>query len=119
MKLFRIFVAKVLNDALESRGVKMINCADHAEKLSLHEDSSSVFMAQELKEQIQSHKAQIQGLVLQTLGSIETVRRFTAEQVELRRYNAALDQLTSLNKQSRIYSFTFTFVRRVSASTPV
>lgn len=67
----------------------------------------------ELKEQIQEHKAQIQALVFQTVSGIETVRRFNAENVELKRYNAALEQLSALNRWSRFCSFTFTFIRRL------
>lgn len=66
----------------------------------------------ELKEQIQAQQAQIQALVLQTVSGIETVRRFNAENVEFKRYNAALEQLSALNRRSRIYSFTFSFIRR-------
>uniref|UniRef100_A0A3B4A5P8 Uncharacterized protein n=1 Tax=Periophthalmus magnuspinnatus TaxID=409849 RepID=A0A3B4A5P8_9GOBI len=68
----------------------------------------------ELKKQIQSHQAQISQLVLQTVSGIETVRSYNAENVEIKRYNAALEQLRAVKRQYGIYSSTYTFIRRVS-----
>uniref|UniRef100_A0A3B4A5Q7 Uncharacterized protein n=1 Tax=Periophthalmus magnuspinnatus TaxID=409849 RepID=A0A3B4A5Q7_9GOBI len=67
----------------------------------------------ELKKQIQSHQAQISQLVLQTVSGIETVRSYNAENVEIKRYNAALEQLRAVKRQYGIYSSTYTFIRRM------
>ncbi|KAJ0060303.1 hypothetical protein NL108_010118, partial [Boleophthalmus pectinirostris] len=70
-------------------------------------------LSTELKEQIQSHQAQISELVLQTVSGIETVRSYNAENVEIKRYNAALEQLRIVKRQYGIYSSAFTFIRRM------
>lgn len=70
-------------------------------------------LSAELKEQVQAHQAQIRALVFQTVSGIETVRSFNAENVELKRYNAALEQLSAVKRQSRIYSSIFCLIRRM------
>uniref|UniRef100_A0A8C6TM16 Transporter associated with antigen processing, subunit type t, teleost specific n=1 Tax=Neogobius melanostomus TaxID=47308 RepID=A0A8C6TM16_9GOBI len=70
-------------------------------------------LSTELKEQIQAHQAQISDLVLQTVSGIETVRSFNADNVELKRYNAALEQLSAVKRLSGIYSSTFCLIRRM------
>lgn len=70
-------------------------------------------LSTELKEKIQAHQAEISDSVLQTVSGIETVRSFNAENVELKRYNAALEQLSAVKRQYGIYSSTFTLIRRM------
>lgn len=70
-------------------------------------------LSAELKEQIQTHQAQINDSVLKTVTMIETVRSFNAENVELERYNVALQQLSAVKRQSGIYSSTFCLIRRM------
>ncbi|KAK7919423.1 hypothetical protein WMY93_010707 [Mugilogobius chulae] len=70
-------------------------------------------LSTELKEQVQAHHAEISELVLQSVSGIETVRSFNAEDVEIKRYNAAVEQLRRVKRQSGIYSSIFCFVRRM------
>uniref|UniRef100_A0A3B4A6P5 Uncharacterized protein n=1 Tax=Periophthalmus magnuspinnatus TaxID=409849 RepID=A0A3B4A6P5_9GOBI len=58
-------------------------------------------------------RSQISQLVLQTVSGIETVRSYNAENVEIKRYNAALEQLRAVKRQYGIYSSTYTFIRRM------
>ncbi|XP_072312970.1 antigen peptide transporter 2 [Eucyclogobius newberryi] len=67
----------------------------------------------ELKEQIQSHHAEISALVLQSVSGIETVRSFNAEKVEIKRYQAALDKLCGVKRQRGIYSSIYCLIRRM------
>uniref|UniRef100_A0A3B4A504 Uncharacterized protein n=1 Tax=Periophthalmus magnuspinnatus TaxID=409849 RepID=A0A3B4A504_9GOBI len=63
---------------------------------------------------VQNKYTTISQLVLQTVSGIETVRSYNAENVEIKRYNAALEQLRAVKRQYGIYSSTYTFIRRVS-----
>lgn len=71
------------------------------------------FVKQELKKQIQDCQARNEGLALQTLKWIRTVRSFKAEKDEVRRYNEALDQMRTLKRRSGTYSSAFSLIRRV------
>lgn len=72
-----------------------------------------ITLMKELKEKIQDSHAENRDLVSQTISGIRTVRRFKAEEGELRRYQEAVDRTCSLNRRSRIYSIVFCFIRRL------
>lgn len=72
-----------------------------------------ITLAKELKEKIQDCHAENRNLVSQTIGEIRTVRRFRAEEGELRRYQEAVDRMCSLKRRSGIYSVCFGFIRRL------
>lgn len=70
-------------------------------------------LSAEMKNQIQAHKAQISDLVFKSLSRIEIVRSFNGENVELKRYNTAVQQLSAVKRQYGIYSTAFGLIRRM------
>ncbi|XP_008299512.1 antigen peptide transporter 2 [Stegastes partitus] len=72
-----------------------------------------ITLMKELKEKIQDCHAENQDLVSQTISGIRTVRRFKAEEGELRRYQEAVGRMCSLKRRSGIYSIVFCFIRRL------
>lgn len=75
--------------------------------------TDSVFVKQELKDQIQECEAQNKDLAHQTISGIRSVRSFKAEKDELRRYTKALDHMCDVKRRSGIYSAIFLVIRRV------
>lgn len=75
--------------------------------------ADSVFVKQELKDQIQDCHAQNKDLAFQSISGIRTVRSFKAEKEELRRYNKGLDHMCAVRTRSGIYSASFGLIRRV------
>lgn len=73
----------------------------------------SVFVKQELKDQMQDCHAQSKDLVTQTFSGIHTVRSFKGEKDELRRFKESLDRMCAVERRSRIYSSVFCLIRRV------
>lgn len=69
---------------------------------------------QELKKQIQDCHARNEGLALQTVKQIRTVRSFRGENDEMRRYEEALQQTYTLRRRSEVYSIVYGFVRKVN-----
>uniref|UniRef100_A0A3B4A5H5 Uncharacterized protein n=1 Tax=Periophthalmus magnuspinnatus TaxID=409849 RepID=A0A3B4A5H5_9GOBI len=63
-----------------------------------------------------SHQAQISQLVLQTVSGIETVRSYNAENVEIKRYNAALEQLRAVKRHLVIRVLFLVLARRLMLS---
>ncbi|XP_017296130.1 antigen peptide transporter 2 [Kryptolebias marmoratus] len=72
-----------------------------------------ISLSTELKEQTQECHAQNKDLASQTVSGIRTVRSFSAEKDELRRYNVALDELRSIKRRSGIYSSVYLLTRRM------
>ncbi|KAM9715754.1 antigen peptide transporter 2 isoform 1-T3 [Menidia menidia] len=75
--------------------------------------SKYISLSKELKEQTQECHAQLKDQASQTIGGIQTVRSFRAEEDELRRYRLALDQLCAIKRRSGIYSAVFLIIRRI------
>uniref|UniRef100_A0A3Q1FML0 Transporter associated with antigen processing, subunit type t, teleost specific n=1 Tax=Acanthochromis polyacanthus TaxID=80966 RepID=A0A3Q1FML0_9TELE len=65
------------------------------------------------KEKIQDCHAENRDRVSQTISGIRTVRRFKAEEGEVRRYQEAVERMCSLKRRSGIYSVCFGFIRRL------
>lgn len=76
-------------------------------------DHYSRFLFQELKEQTQECHAQNKDLASQVVSGIRTVRSFSAEKDELRRYSVALNELHAIKRRSGIYSAVYLLIRRV------
>lgn len=74
----------------------------------------SLFSAlQEMRKQIQDCHAQNEGIALQSLQSIRTVRSFRAEWEEVRRYNTALEEQRVIKTRKGIYSASFGLIYTV------
>lgn len=71
------------------------------------------FVKQELKKTIQDCHAQNEGLALQSLELIRTVRSFKGESDEVRRYNEAVEQLCAVKRRLGIYRALFGIIYRV------
>lgn len=71
------------------------------------------FVKQELKNKIQDCHAENEGLALQSLELIRTVRSFKGESDEVQRYNEAVEQLCAVKRRSGIYSAMFGIIYRV------
>ncbi|CAK6976646.1 antigen peptide transporter 2 [Scomber scombrus] len=72
-----------------------------------------ITVSKEMKEQIQDCHAQNKELAHQTVSAIRTVRSFKGEEGELKRYNAALEEMGSVKRRSGIYSAVFLLIRRL------
>nr|XP_046233565.1 antigen peptide transporter 2 [Scatophagus argus]XP_046233567.1 antigen peptide transporter 2 [Scatophagus argus] len=70
-------------------------------------------LSMELKEKIQDCQAKNKVLASQAVKLVQTVRRFKAEKVELRKYNEALEQMCAVRTRKGIYSTTFCLMRRL------
>ncbi|XP_041829386.1 antigen peptide transporter 2 [Melanotaenia boesemani] len=71
-----------------------------------------ISMTKDLKDQTQECHAQNKDLASQTIGGIQTVRSFSAEEGEMRRYQQSLDQLGAIRRRLGIYSSIFCLIRR-------
>lgn len=69
-----------------------------------------------MRKQIQDCHAQNEGIALQSIKSIRTVRSFKAESEEMQRYNEALEELRVIKTRKEIYSITFGIIYKVRCS---
>ncbi|XP_037547591.1 antigen peptide transporter 2 [Nematolebias whitei] len=72
-----------------------------------------ISLSKELKEQTQECHAQNKDLASQAVSGIRTVRSFSAEKDELRRYSVALDELCAIKTRSGVYSAVYLLIRRM------
>lgn len=75
--------------------------------------SKHITLSNEMRKQIQDCHAQNEGIALQSIKSIRTVRSFKAESEEMQRYNKALEELRVIKTRKDIYSITFGIIYKV------
>lgn len=74
------------------------------------------FVIQEMRKQIQDCHAHNEGIALQSIKSIRTVRSFKADSEEVQRYSKALEELRVIKTRKEIYSITFGIIYKVRCS---